>query len=116
VAAGLAGLAIGNSFPLIPCGPGGLTDAIVATVAFLVLSFMPGPLRRRMSVLPRWQPIAPVMTAARLICPICFLLLCAAFLTGVAQGLAERILTTALTLWLGALAVTLIQVQAKAYQ
>jgi hypothetical protein len=120
----LAGLAIGNSFPLIPCGlaaagctahqqlhsRGGLTDAIVATVAFLVLSFMPGPLWRRMSALPRWQPIAPVMTAARLICPLCFLLLCAASLTGVAQGLAERILTTALTLWLGSLAVTLIQV------
>jgi hypothetical protein len=47
----VAGLAIGNSFPLIPCqriaagcsaqvqlhSPGGMTDAVVATIAFAVL-------------------------------------------------------------------------------
>ena len=51
----VAGLAIGNSFPLIPCqrivagctahvqlhSPGGMTDAIVATIAFLVLAVTP---------------------------------------------------------------------------
>jgi len=62
----IAGLAIGNSFPLIPCrianpgctasyqlnSPPGLTDAIVATLAFLVLAFTPIPMWQRLSVLP----------------------------------------------------------------
>lgn len=118
----LAGLAIGNSFPLIPCqlsnpgctahhqlfSPGGMTDAIVATVAFLVLSFTPAPLWERLKTLPDWQRLRPVMTAATFICPLCFLLLCAASLTGTAQGLAERALTTSCVLWIGAVAVTLI--------
>jgi hypothetical protein len=122
----LAGLAIGNSFPLIPCqlsnpgctahhqlySPGGMTDAIVATAAFLVLAFTPGPLWQRLKVLPEWQGLRPVMTAARIICPLCFLLLCAASLTGIAQGLAERALATSCVLWIGALAVTLIRVSA----
>lgn len=120
----VAGLAIGNSFPLIPCqvpdpgctahrqlySPGGVTDAIVATAAFLVLAFLPGPLWQRLRVLPDWQGLRPVMTAARIICPLCFILLCAASLTGFAQGLAERALATSLVLWIGALAVTLIRV------
>jgi hypothetical protein len=120
----LAGLAIGNSFPLLPCmrsdpgctahrqlySPGGMTDAIVATAAFLVLAFVPGPLWQRLKVLPDWQRMRPVMAAARIICPLCFILLCAASLTGTAQGLAERALATSLVLWIGALAVTLIRV------
>jgi hypothetical protein len=124
----LAGLAIGDSFPLIPCGlaaagctaqlqlhsAGGLTDAIVATSAFLVLSVAPGPLWRRMKTLPQWRPIRPVMAMARIVCPLCYLLLCAASLTGTAQGLAERILATSVTLWLGALAVTLIRIAGHA--
>jgi Protein of unknown function (DUF998) len=123
----LAGLAIGNSFPLIPCqlaspgctaqhqlySPGGITDAIVATVAFLVLAFTPAPLWARLQVLPDWQRLRPVMTAARIICPLCFLLLCAASITGTAQGLAERALATSCVLWIGVLAVTLIRVSGR---
>ena len=124
----LAGLAIGNSFPLIPCGPaapgctahhqlyspGGMTDAIVATAAFLVLSFTPGPLWERMRMLPQWRRLRPVMTAARIACPLCFILLSIASLTHTAQGLAERALATSLTLWIGALAVALIRVSGRA--
>lgn len=120
----LAGLAIGNSFPLIPCqlsnpgctahhqlySPGGMTDAIVATAAFLVLAFVPGPLWQRLKALPDWQRLRSVMTAARIICPLCFILLCAASFTGTAQGLAERALATSCVLWIGALAVTLTRV------
>lgn len=122
----LAGLAIGNSFPLIPCqvsdpgctahhqlySPGGMTDAIVATAAFLVLAFVPGPLWQRLKVLPDWQQLRSVMTAARIICPLCFILLCAASLTGTAQGLAERALAASIVLWIGILAITLIRVSA----
>jgi len=122
----LAGLAIGNSFPLIPCqlsnpgctahhqlySPGGMTDAIVATAAFLVLAFAPGPLWQRLRLLPEWRRLRSVMAAARIICPLCFLLLCAASLTSTAQGLAERALATSTVLWIGALAVTLIRVSA----
>jgi hypothetical protein len=64
-----AALALGNSFPLIPCrladpgctahhqlvSPGGLTDAIVASIAFLLLAFTPFPLWRRLKVLPQWH-------------------------------------------------------------
>jgi Protein of unknown function (DUF998) len=123
----LGGLAIGNSFPLIPCGlsvpgctahhqlysPGGMTDAIIATAAFLVLSFTPGPLWERMKMLPRWRRLGPVMTAARIACPLCFILLSIASLTGTAAGLAERALATSLTLWIGTLAVTLIRVSGR---
>jgi len=101
----LSALALGNSFPLIPCrladagctahhqlySPGGLTDAIVAGTAFLVLAFTPAPLWRRMRLLPQWRPLQPVLTAA-----------------GAAEGLTERILTTSCVLWIGALAVTAI--------
>lgn len=124
----LAGLAIGNSFPLIPCGlsapgctahqqlysPGGMTDAIVATIAFLVLAFTPGPLWERLKVLPEWQRLRPVMTTARIVCPLCFLLLSVASLTGTAEGLAERILATSLVLWIGSLAFTLTRVSGRA--
>jgi Protein of unknown function (DUF998) len=124
----LAGLAIGNSFPLIPCGlsqpgctthhqlysPGGMTDAIVATAAFLVLAFTPGPLWERLKLLPQWRRLKPVMTTARVLCPLCFLLLCAAALTGTAQGLAERALATSIVLWIAALAVTLIRASRRA--
>lgn len=125
----IAGLAIGNSFPLIPCGPpgvgctahqqlyspGGMTDAIVATTAFLVLAiFTPGSLWHRMQVLPEWQPFRPVMMAARAMLPLCFILLGAASLTGVAEGAAERLLATALALWICALAVAVIRISGTA--
>lgn len=115
-----AGLAIGNSFPLIPCriaagctahvqlhSPGGMTDAIVATIAFLVLVVTPFPLWRRLNALPEWRRLRPVMMAARVVGPICFILL-AVFSNSGPAGLAERILAATLSLWIGALAITLI--------
>ena len=117
----VAGLAIGNSFPLIPCqriaagctahvqlhSPGGMTDAIVATIAFAVLVATPFPLWRRLKALPEWRRLKPVMMAARVIGPICFILLVAFSNSGPA-GLAERILAATLSLWISALAITLI--------
>jgi hypothetical protein len=119
-----AALALGNSFPLIPCrltdpgctahhqlvSPGGLTDAIVASTAFLLLACTPFPLWRRLKVLPQWQPLKPVMIAARVTGPACFLLLAISSDAGTAQGLMERILATSCVLWMSALAVTLISV------
>jgi hypothetical protein len=81
---GSSALALGNSFPLIPCrlsdpgytattrllSPGGLTDAIVAGLAFFVLAFTPGPLGRRLAALRSWRRLRPVMMAARVVCPI----------------------------------------------
>ena len=63
---GLAALALGNSFPQIPCrladpgcsphhqlhSPGGMTDAIVSGAAFLVLVLTPFPMWRRLALLP----------------------------------------------------------------
>jgi Protein of unknown function (DUF998) len=123
----LAGLAIGNSFPLMPCelpapgctahlqlySPGGLTDATVATAAFLVLVFTPAQLRKRLKVLPSWRHLVPVMTAARVICPVCFILLSVTSLTGTAEGLAERVLATSCVLWISSLAVTLVLVSGR---
>jgi hypothetical membrane protein len=117
----VAGLAIGNSFPLIPCqriaagctahvqlhSPGGMTDAIVATIAFLVLVITPFPLWRRLKALPEWRRLKPVMMAARVIGPICFILL-VVFSNSGPGGLVERILAATLSLWIGALAITLI--------
>jgi hypothetical protein len=117
----IAGLAIGNSFPLVPCqriaagctaayvqhSPGGMTDGIVASIAFLVLVITPFPLWRRLKALPEWRKLKPVMIAARVTGPICFILL-AAFSNSGPQGLVERILAATLSLWIGALAITLI--------
>jgi hypothetical membrane protein len=117
----VAGLAIGNSFPLIPCqriaagcsahvqlhSPGGMTDAVVATIAFAVLVITPFPLWRRLKALPEWRRLKPVMMAARVIGPICFILLVVFSDSGPA-GLAERILAATLSLWVSALAITLI--------
>ena len=117
-------LALGNSFPLIPCrladagcsasvqlaSPGGLTDAIVAGLAFFVLAFMPYPLWRRLALLPEWRPLQPVMLAARVICPVAWILLAVSSnLPGMpAVGLIERVLAISCSLWVGALAVALI--------
>jgi hypothetical protein len=118
----VAGLAIGNSFPLIPCQvalpscsashqlntPGGITDAVVATIAFLVLAFTPIPLWRRLKVLPEWRHLKSVMLAAGILGPVSFVLLGIASSANVADGLAERVLTTICVLWIAALAVTLV--------
>jgi hypothetical protein len=117
-------LALGNSFPLIPCrlsdagctasvqlaSPGGLTDAIVAGLAFFGLAFIPYPLWRRLARLPGWRRLKPVMVAARVICPVAWILLAVSSnLPGMpAVGLIERVLAVSCSLWVGALAVTLI--------
>lgn len=117
-------LALGNSFPLIPCrlsdpgctanvqllSPGGLTDAIVAGLAFSVLAFTPFPLWRRLAVLPEWRRLKPVMVAARILGPGSILLLAvsSSIASMPAAGLIERILATTCVLWIGALAVNLI--------
>ncbi|HEY6275390.1 MAG TPA: DUF998 domain-containing protein [Streptosporangiaceae bacterium] len=124
----LAGLAIGNSFPLIPCSlsapgctahhqlysPGGMTDTIVGTAALLVLAFTPGPLWERMKLLPAWRQLRPVMRIARIACPLCFILVSIASLTQTAEGLAERVLVTSIVLWIATLAITLIRLSGRA--
>lgn len=120
----VAALALGNSFPLIPCrlsdpgctasaqllSPGGLTDAVVAGLAFLVLAITPFPLWRRLAGLPAWRRVKPVMYAARVLGPALYLLLAVSSsmtsMPGV--GLIERMLATMCTLWICALAVNLI--------
>jgi len=120
---GFAALALGNSFPLIPCrlsdpgctatgqrlSPGGLTDAIVAGIAFFLLAFIPFPLWRRLAVLPAWRRLKPVMLAARVVGPVSYLLLAASssIASMPAMGLIERILATTCLLWIFALAVNL---------
>ena len=117
-------LALGNSFPLIPCrlsdpgctpsfqlsSPGGLTDAIVSGLAFFVLVITPFPLWRRLATLPGWQGVRPVLLAATVIDPILFVLLAissnAASMP--ALGLIERALATTCSLWISALAFNLI--------
>jgi hypothetical protein len=120
----VAALALGNSFPLIPCrlsdagctanaqllSPGGLTDAIVAGLAFFVLAIVPFPLWRRMAGLPEWRRLKPVMFAARVIGPVLYLLLAVStnMSSMPAAGLIERLLATTCVLWICALAVNLI--------
>jgi hypothetical protein len=125
----ICALAIGNSFPLIPCrlsdagctanaqllSPGGLTDAIVAGLAFLGLAVTPFPLGRRIAALPSWRRLAPVTWAARIACPVSYVLL--AISTNIAStpavGLIERVLATSCVLWIGALAANLIAVSRR---
>jgi hypothetical protein len=117
-------LALGNSFPLIPCrlsdpgctatvqllSPGGLTDAIGAGLAFFVLAFTPIPLWRRMAVLPGWRRLQPVMLAARILGPVSYVLLAvsSSIASMPAVGLVERVLATTCVLWICALAINLI--------
>jgi hypothetical protein len=119
-----AALALGNSFPLIPCrlsdpgctantqllSPGGLTDAIVAGLAFFVLAITPFPLWRRLRLLSAWSRLKPVMLAVRVLGPVAYVLLAASSSTASmpAVGLIERILATTCVLWIFALAVNLI--------
>gem|GEM_PF-1816219 len=73
-----------------------------------MLACTPFPLWRRLEVLPQWQRLKPVMLAARVISPVCFLLLGISSSAGYAEGLMERILATACVLWIGVLSMTLI--------
>jgi hypothetical protein len=61
-----------------------------------------------MKALPEWQQLKPVMIAARVISPACFIML-AVFSNSGPAGLAERLLAATLSLWIGALALQLIR-------
>lgn len=121
----ISALALGNSFPLIPCrlsdpgctaafqlnSPGGLTDAVVAGLAFLVLVLAAFPLARRLAVLPEWRHLKPVMTLARVLGPACYLLLAvsSSLPSMPAAGLIERALATVCVGWILALSVNLMR-------
>jgi hypothetical protein len=121
---GLSGLALGNSFPLIPCqlsahactatsqllSAGGLTDALLSGVALWVLAITPFPLARRVSALPDWRPLKPLLLVAGVVTPALYGLLAIALLVGAWQGLAERGLVVVCQLWICLLAGNLIRV------
>jgi hypothetical protein len=124
----LAALALGNSFPLIPCrlsdvgcsataqllSPGGLTDAILATAGLLAWVAAAFPMAQRLALVPEWRRMKPVMLAARVAGPVSFGLLAVTSAAGVWQGLAERILVTVCVVWILALALNLIAVSWRA--
>jgi len=121
----LAGLAIGNSFPLIPCqlsdpactpayqlgSTGGLTDAIVSGVAFLVLVITPFPMSRRLAANPRWRRLKPIMIGALISGPACYALLAlsSSLPAMPAIGLIERLLALSCSAWISALAINLVR-------
>jgi hypothetical membrane protein len=123
----LSTLALGNSFPLIPFrlvdpgatanlqlhSAGGLTDAIVAGIAFLVLALTPFPLLRRLAVLPEWRRLKPVMLTAGVFGPVCYILF-GVFQNSSVEGLMERILVTVCVAWICVVAVNLILVSRHA--
>lgn len=117
-------LALGNSFPLVPFrlvdpgvtaslqlhSAGGLTDAIVSSIAFLVLVCTPIPLGRRLAVVSEWRRLVPLMHVVRYLGLACFVALSFSSIADVAQGLAERVLVTVCVTWVCVLAVNLISV------
>jgi hypothetical protein len=121
---GLSGLALGNSFPLIPCqlsahactatsqllSVGGLTDALLSGVALWVLAITPFPMARRVSSLPGWKSLKPILLVAGVVTPALYGLLALTLFTGVWQGLAERGLVVVCQLWICLLAGNLIRV------
>ena len=121
---GLSGLALGNSFPLIPCqlsahacsatsqllSAGGLTDALLSGVALWVLAVTPFPLARRVTLLAGWMSLKPILLVAGVVTPALYGLLAIALFTGVWQGLAERGLVGVCQLWICLLAGNLIRV------
>ena len=120
----IAALAVGNSYPLIPCQlanpgctasvqlnrAGGLTDAIGSGIGFFVLVITPFFLFRRLSLVPEWRRIKPVMTAAGVIGSACYLLLAvsSSMPSMPAIGLIERLMVTTCVVWIGVLAYKLI--------
>jgi hypothetical protein len=120
---GLSGLALGNSFPLIPCqlsahactatsqllSAGGLTDALLSGVALWVLAITPFPLARRVSSLPGWRSLKPILLVAGVVTPALYGLLAIALLVGAWAGLAERGLVVVCQLWICLLAGNLIR-------
>ena len=120
----VSALALGNSFPQIPCrladagcsahyqlnSAGGMTDAIVSSIAFLVLAFTPVFLGPRIAAVAEWRHIQRIVAVARIVLPLSFVVLGIASNGSAVQGLAERVLATVCVLWIGVLAVTLISV------
>jgi hypothetical protein len=127
-AIGLSGLALGNSFPLIPCQlsaagctatgqlltPGGLTDAILSGTALWALAITPFPLSRLLAPLPRWSALAPLLRLAGMVAVVAYALLAISLLTGAWEGLFERVLVVVCQLWLGGLAVHLMRTSRRA--
>jgi len=95
-----------------------LTDATVASTAFVVLAITPFPLWRRLAVLPQWQRLKPVMMAARVLGHVFFVLLAASStMTSMpANELIERLLVSTFVVWTGALAVTLLVTSRRAVE
>ena len=126
----VSALVLGNSSPQIPCrladpgctanyqlhSAGGLTDAVVASIAFAVLAITPFPLWRRLAALPRWRRLKPVMMAAHVLGPVFFVLLAVSsnMASMPANGLIERLLVSTFVLWTSALAINLIVTSRRA--
>jgi hypothetical protein len=122
-AIGLSGLALGNSFPQIPCqlsGPGcsatnqllsagGLTDAILSGVALWALAITPLQLARLLAPLPHWNALVRLLRVAGVVALSGYGLLALALLTGIWPGLVERALVLVCQLWLAVVAVTLVR-------
>lgn len=122
-AIGLAGLALGNSFPQIPCqmsapgcaatsqllSAGGLTDAILSGAALWMLAITPLQLARLLTPRRHWRSLARPLWVAGIVALAGYGLLALALLTGVWPGLVERVLVVICQLWLASLAVTLIR-------
>ncbi len=125
---GLSCLALGNSFPLISCqlsapacsattqllSAGGLTDALLSGVALWVLAITPWPLARRVSSLPGWSTLRPILLVAGVVTPALYGLLALALFVGVWEGVAERVLVAFCQLWVCLLAANLVRVSRRA--
>jgi hypothetical protein len=89
---------------------GGLTDALLSGVALWVLAITPWPLGRRVTSLPGWRGLKPILLVAGVVTPALYGLLAIALFAGVWQGLAERGLVGVCQLWICLLAGNLIRV------
>jgi hypothetical protein len=122
-AIGLSGLALGNSFPQIPCqlpgpgcgatgqllSPGGLTDAVLSGAALWMLAITPLQLARLLAPLPHWKALVRLLRVAGGVALSGYGLLALALLTGIWPGLVERALVLVCQLWLAVVAATLVR-------
>jgi hypothetical protein len=65
---------------------------------------------RRLTSLPGWRGLRPVLLVAGVLTPALYGLLAIALITGAAQGIAERVLVVVCQLWICLLAGNLIRV------
>jgi hypothetical protein len=79
-------------------------------VALWVLAITPFPMARRVSSLPGWKSLKPILLVAGVVTPALYGLLALTLFTGVWQGLAERGLVVVCQLWICLLAGNLIRV------